>query len=1505
MAKDLLDFSKFKKIFSDEKNTHLQHPKGHTIIVAHVALSPKVKEQLDKLPIHNPKEMIERALEVANKVIETMPVHKAEGGEVEEPAVNRINMHFKDVTKRIPELTEAAKRVSAGEMDPMEYDTLVNKHKPVAPYKFIPAPATVEEATKALGSKSEHYGKTDVMSPGERADLRLDIPSYLRHGVWVNSIHREKDREPKTIYNSVSSVKNAQMIGSPNQAIKVAAGEINKSPFAVIRGDWNPISEKEAVVKAQKYLKHKDWRQVGYDPERHGYFYDRETMHPIESAEEVLQIGPLVLAKKPKYGKKEEQKFAEGGEVNKSKQEWYNMSYKEKKRHVESQLQKEKEDRLIAEGKLKPREEREKEIQSKIQEAIADLAARKKYAEGGEAKPFKGYNPEKHSRTGGLNDSYREKYNREHGSDLKRPVTGTPEPGSEAAGRKKSFCARMKGVKGPTSEGGELTPKGAALKRWNCHAHGGVIEDDHDEECMHYARGGEVEDFDFSESPDDKTLTSRGEPLPIKEGLKKPQWEWGPTPVLHTKKGSIPLRFPKKSDSTYQDILRSKELNEPHEEAMGRWLPRNKALQEGKPLSSRTVGLNNLMSILSANTATPQMELSFSRLLDASRKAGIDPRSPEFAEAIKPGGKVYKLWEKMDSPESFPEQGREYFEGPAREAFIQGAESEQTGRKAGDIVSTSPSRKTFAERLSHFPASIQYYTRLANKHGADAVAYAEELARDKAKAISYRNKVKRLEKQGKEVPEFEGDKGALSPVGLGTKTNLFAHEMSGAGNSMIPDTHILRSIFGLDVRNPGDAATLDHIKATLLRPQNYHLLKELNQHYQKEHPAHEYAAEKYGLGKGNPQATFPAHWLHWNTVAPYERAQGIGRPSTARNLTTHGNIFKALDEPQEYMAKGGQVPHYAFGTDDDGVSQEDFQMPEQPAQEPQRMPASEPPVQASTSEEPLFAPKMATERTEAPDWMYPSRYTQKPSEPAPEANPWEQEYNRNLELANKYVPGKALYAPTPEEREAQKEQWALDKTLKSKQEQDQKREQEQRAMQEVQSRQQNLQKDIEEKRRALGISMPGYRGPAGGPQTPQIDAEAPVKSYQPTSTQDVANNEIYKQMMKGFNEEIAGYYGEAKAKGEAARASAQVLEKNLATQRANAELYQEKYKENETLFKEVVNAYAAEKINPMQVWQDASVPAKISSAIGLILGGIGGGLMRQENPAMKFLQYQIDKGIEGQKMKLGREQNIMTAALNHFKDIKDASDFTRVALTEMITRELELEAARTGDAAAIAMAQQKAGALKRQNLVGPMMRLQFSSVLNDKNATPEMQGQALRDMEQFMPDDAARYRARYSPVYGMANKDIPLEEARRLTGLRTFKLAANHLLQKIDQYGGWKYIPANEKRVILQTKAAEMLTYLSKATGTEISDAKMHWLTEQTGDPVSFIDNLVNNQAALRTTLENLSDMQVGLLSDYYGEKKAINLVRRENLMNNSLRPAGMTETRSGGGDGINFKPMR
>ena len=76
------------------------------------------------------------------------------------------------------------------------------------------------------------------------------------------------------------------------------------------------------------------------------------------------------------------------------------------------------------------------------------------------------------SKTGGLTAKGRAKYNRATGSNLKAPVTGKVKPGSKAAARRKSFCARMKGMKRKlTSSKTAIDPNSRinkALRKWRC-----------------------------------------------------------------------------------------------------------------------------------------------------------------------------------------------------------------------------------------------------------------------------------------------------------------------------------------------------------------------------------------------------------------------------------------------------------------------------------------------------------------------------------------------------------------------------------------------------------------------------------------------------------------------------------------------------------------------------------------------------------------------------------------------------------------------------------------------------------------------------------------------------------------------------------------------------------------------------------------------------------------------------------------------------------------------------
>ena len=73
---------------------------------------------------------------------------------------------------------------------------------------------------------------------------------------------------------------------------------------------------------------------------------------------------------------------------------------------------------------------------------------------------------------GGLNKAGVASYRKANpGSKLKMAVTTPPsklKAGSKDANRRKSFCARMSGVKGAMEKNGKPTRKALALRKWNC-----------------------------------------------------------------------------------------------------------------------------------------------------------------------------------------------------------------------------------------------------------------------------------------------------------------------------------------------------------------------------------------------------------------------------------------------------------------------------------------------------------------------------------------------------------------------------------------------------------------------------------------------------------------------------------------------------------------------------------------------------------------------------------------------------------------------------------------------------------------------------------------------------------------------------------------------------------------------------------------------------------------------------------------------------------------------------
>lgn len=224
-----------------------------------------------------------------------------------------------NVLERIPALAEAAQGIKEGNVTREQYETLVNALKPVTPYADVPTPATVADMQRGLTSdKVERIGvPSETLKAGDPVGLRLDIPAYANRGVWVVAVHEQKagyGAGTSIGYEGVAAVTEPTFGVVEKGALNIAAGK-DKSTIAVMKGNWKPVTPKQATAAAKLAIKSDNWVQVGMDPTRHAYFYDRDNMEPVVSADEAIQIGPLVLAKNPVYGKKSDFAFSKRQEL--------------------------------------------------------------------------------------------------------------------------------------------------------------------------------------------------------------------------------------------------------------------------------------------------------------------------------------------------------------------------------------------------------------------------------------------------------------------------------------------------------------------------------------------------------------------------------------------------------------------------------------------------------------------------------------------------------------------------------------------------------------------------------------------------------------------------------------------------------------------------------------------------------------------------------------------------------------------------------------------------------------------------------------------------------------------------------------------------------------------------------------------------------------------------------------------------------------------------------------
>lgn len=234
--------------------------------------------------------------------------------------------------KRIPEVQTAAQKLYEGKIDKEFYDRVVKAYQPINLITEMPEVPSLKRIQGTLKSNQLEEGvvginKKGIDLEGKRVASRLDIPAYENYDTWVVSLHDGTKTGGKAIgYGQSVVLKNVEFKSSEKGGLNIARGKTNKATIARIHGDYVDVPTTNVYEKIQLELNNpnSEYIQIGMNPFRHSYFYDKKTMEPILSADEVLQVGPLVLGKGVVKGKSSNFKFKEGGRIMRDPNKNYN-----------------------------------------------------------------------------------------------------------------------------------------------------------------------------------------------------------------------------------------------------------------------------------------------------------------------------------------------------------------------------------------------------------------------------------------------------------------------------------------------------------------------------------------------------------------------------------------------------------------------------------------------------------------------------------------------------------------------------------------------------------------------------------------------------------------------------------------------------------------------------------------------------------------------------------------------------------------------------------------------------------------------------------------------------------------------------------------------------------------------------------------------------------------------------------------------------------------------------
>ena len=192
-----------------------------------------------------------------------------------------------------PAVRDLLRRRQEGEAISREaIDLAIRETFPAAPVP-IPTLETLPTKQVILSAIKSNQIKNSIdvsqIAVGTKVQLRQDVPAMNDYGVGVVVIHTENGNG----YEASAAIDNVVFRLNEKVSLDIALGA-NKTPVVRAYGTWSADQSMPANLE--------NWTQVGFNPDRHSFYYDRKTMRQVTGADRAFQVGNTVFAEGAKFG---------------------------------------------------------------------------------------------------------------------------------------------------------------------------------------------------------------------------------------------------------------------------------------------------------------------------------------------------------------------------------------------------------------------------------------------------------------------------------------------------------------------------------------------------------------------------------------------------------------------------------------------------------------------------------------------------------------------------------------------------------------------------------------------------------------------------------------------------------------------------------------------------------------------------------------------------------------------------------------------------------------------------------------------------------------------------------------------------------------------------------------------------------------------------------------------------------------------------------------------------